>query len=92
MFRGYCFQKMKTGTCSASKCKNCCVQMAHDKICGARIASDIVKDFDPEKFKLALESYCCKQMKSFNCNNHDCMYCAVNDLINLLSSLERQAQ
>ena len=92
MFRGYCFQQMKLGTCSAGKCKHCYVQIVHDKICGPRIASDIDKDFDPEKFRLALESYCCKQMKAFQCNNRDCTYCAVNEFINLLSSLERQAQ
>ena len=91
MFRGYCFQQMKIGTCSAEKCKTCCVQNAFNKIYGGIIATDIIKDFDPESFKLALESYCCKQMKSFKCNNCDCAYCAVNNVIELLSESEAKA-
>ncbi len=91
MFRGYCFQQMQTGTCSVKKCKSCCVQSAFNKIYGGIIATDIIKDFDPEEFKSALESYCCNQLKTFKCDSCDCAYCSVNDLINLLSSLEQQA-
>lgn len=92
MFRGYCFQKMQTGTCSAEKCKTCCIQWAFNRIFGGIIATDIIKDFDPEKFQTALESYCCRQMKSFKCDNHNCKYCSVNEVITTISSLSKQAQ
>ena len=92
MFRGYCFQQMKLGNCSANKCKSCYIQQAFNKVYSGIIATDIIKEFDPEQFKLALESYCCKQMKASKCNNCDCAYCAVDNLIDSLSSLEKKAQ
>jgi hypothetical protein len=92
LFRGYCFQQMKSGNCSSTKCKTCCVQNAFNKIYGGIIATDIIKEFDPEDFKTALECHCCKQLKTFKCNNRDCTYCVVNEVINLLSSFKQKAQ